>query len=158
METVLQLNSQWKPVNGSYSMYSAMGVCVCVCVPARSGVVAGPETQAPDCRTEVSWGPKSWEKEPLHWCCHVWLSGQCFKIFLWLVLLMVCLKFRFLFKQKITTVGSVSVCIASVTAYSNMMWQESPKLAELGAGAKGAGMLKKDRVSRPPAGGIFQTG
>ena len=29
-------------------------------------------------------------------------------------------KFQPLFKQKITTVGSISVCIASVTAYSNM--------------------------------------
>ena len=35
-----------------------MGVCVSVCVcthmHAHSGVVAGPETQGPDCRTEVS--------------------------------------------------------------------------------------------------------
>ena len=38
------------------------------------------------------------------------------------------------------------------------MWQESPKLAELGAGGKGTGMLKKDRASLPPAGGIFQIG
>lgn len=57
-------------------------------------------------------------------------------------------KFQPLFTYKIMDAGSISVCITSVRAYSNKMWHEWPRLAELGANGKGDGAFK-ERQSFP---------